>query len=181
MFTWLVKKATGAVREVWQEIEKKLKDACKLGQKAAQNFGTDLDTYAGRRFEEIGASYLKEFKDRLDLAEVADKDSPPLILAKIELNVFWDRVQELKPKLVEEILSAYAEWMKMWAQIGKEAEMKQVVYQKVDYFAFAMREASLKELLDRVARLKSLDKAWRAANPEKSTRFLSPRALLHLE
>jgi len=183
MFNRLVKKATRAVREAWQEIEqeKKLKDAYKRGQKAAQSFGTHLDTYTVRRFAEIGASCLKEFRDRLDLAEIVDKDDPPLILAKIELKVFWDRVQELKPELVEEILTACAEWMKVWAQMGKEAEMKQLIEQKVDYFAFAMRDVSLKELLDRVDRLKPVDEAWRAANPEKSARFLPPRALLHLE
>src|SRR5262249_15947335 len=142
MFIRLVKKTTRAVREAWQEIEqeKKLKDAYKRGQKAAQSFGTHLDTYTVRRFAEIGASYLKEFRDRLDLAEIVDKDDPPLILAKIELKVFWDRVQELKPELVEEIVTGWGEWMKGWAEMGKEAEMKQLIEQGAPGEGLAMAE-----------------------------------------
>jgi hypothetical protein len=172
MFNWLVKKATKAVHEAQEDIEqeKKLKDAVEWGRKTAQSFGADVDAYTGRRFEEIQTNYMKVFKDRLDLAEVDDV-APPLILARIEHKIFLDNVQKLKPQLIEEILTACADWMKVWAQMGNEGEMKQVIEKKVDDFAATMLDVSLRELLDRVDHLKPIDEAWRAANPEKSAQF----------
>jgi hypothetical protein len=177
MFNWLVKKATKAVHEAQDEIEqeKKRKEAIEWGRKAAQSFGADLDAYAGRRFEEIQTKYMKVFRDRLDLAAV-DDEAPPLILARIEHKIFLDNVQKLKPQLVEEILTACADWMKVWAQMGNEGEMKQVIEKKVDDFALTMMlEAGLTELLSRVDHLKPLDEAWRAANPEKSAQYPPPK------
>jgi hypothetical protein len=175
MFNWLVKKATKAVHEAQDEIEqeKKLKEARELGRKAAESFDADVDVYAGHRFEEIQTKYMKVFRDRLDLAAV-DGKAPPLILARIEHKIFLDNLHELKPKLVEEILTACADWMKVLAQMGAEGQMKQVIEKKVDDFAATVLHVSLGELIDRVDHLKPLDEAWRAANPEKSAQFPPP-------
>jgi len=171
-----VKKTTKAVHEAQQEIEqeKKQKEAYELGQKAAQSFGKDVDAFAEPRFEEVRTNYMKVFRERLDQAEI-DDEAPPLILARIEHNVFMDNVQKLKPQLVEEILTACGDWMKVWAQMGNEAEMKQLVEKKVDDCAVTMLDVSLRELLDRVDRLKPLDDAYRAANPEKSAQYPPPQ------
>ena len=173
MFNWLVKKATKAVHEAQDEIEqeKKLKEAREWGRRTAERFGADVDAYTGRRFEEIQPKYIKVFRDRLDLAAL-DDEAPPLILARIEHKIFLDNVQRLKPQLIEEILTACADWMKVWAQMGSEGEMKQVIEKKVDDFAVTMMiGASLTGLFSRLDHLKPVDEAWRAANPEKSAQF----------
>jgi hypothetical protein len=173
MFNWLAKKTAKAAQEAQQKIEqeKKLKQARELGRKAAQSFDADVDAYAGRRFEEIQTNYMKVFRDRLDLAAV-DNEAPPLISARIEHKIFLENVQKLKPQLIEEILTACADWMKVWAQMGNEGEMKQVIEKKVDDFAVTMMiGVSLTELFSRLDHLKPVDEAWRAANPEKSAQY----------
>lgn len=175
MFKWFVRKATRAVHEARQEIDSEIKnkEAYEKGQQAARAFNTAVDAHTGPRFEQLQTNFMKVLNDRLDLAAV-DQEVPPLVSARVEHRVFLDNVNKLKPQLMEETLSACKDWMDVWAQLGNESEMKQLIERKIDDFTAQMLDVSLRELLSRVDTLKPLDEAWRAANPDKSAQYPPP-------
>lgn len=175
MFNWFIKRTAKAVAEIQKDEEekKKLQDAYDLGQKAAQQFRADVDAFASSRFAILLRNYMKVFRERLDGIE-KDAEAPPLILARIEHNIFMENVKKLKPQVEKEIWDAQAAWIKPFETIGVMDEMRRFVESKVDDLSTQMLETSLNELLSRVDYLKPLDSAWRDANPEKSVQFPPP-------
>jgi hypothetical protein len=166
MFNWLSRKAAKTGLGASQESE----ESSLSSQKFIEGFLAELEANTTPTFALIKKNYMAFFRERLDIAE-KNQEVPPLSSAEAELQAFLQELEKLKLEVLEEICATYKERLESFSAMGIDGEVKNAIAKKVDDFAIGILDASLKELLDRFDYLSPLDKAWRAANPQKSTSY----------
>jgi hypothetical protein len=166
MFNWLSRKAAKTGLEASQESE----ESSLSSQKVIEDFFAELEADTTPTFALIKKNYMAFFRERLDIAE-KNQEVPPLSSAEAELQAFLQELEKFKLEVLEEICATYKERLESFSAMGIDGEIKNAIAKKVDDFAIGILDASLKELLDRVDYLRPLDKAWRTANPQKSTSY----------
>jgi hypothetical protein len=126
--------------------------------------------YQRARFGSVHADYLTIFRDRLQNA-MRSEESPPLLVAKIEVELFSEQLQKLRSKMFEETVRAMAHWFEAAEKVGARSEIDALLKQSIEQFCLAIGSEALTLAEGYAALLKDADAAWRHKYPEKVARL----------
>src|SRR5262245_64421996 len=79
-------------------------------QEPADHMARALQEYQQARFGPVHLDYLNIFKGRLQNA-LQSEDLPPLLLAKIEVELFSQQIEKLKARMFDETVRAMTHWL----------------------------------------------------------------------
>src|SRR5262249_39620391 len=142
----------------FRKNEKQVPDAYELGRRMAESTNADIEAYMEARFypgiQGIGDVVFGDFKS---------PDVPPFVLARMDLKIFLDRLDDyLRPRVLPQLRSAVAEWIKLATEAGVSAEIERLIEHHYNQLKDAMAAAAFQRLLDMTDFLKEADDRWRA-------------------
>ena len=144
-------------------------------QEAADHMVRALHEYQQARFGPVHADYLKIFSDRLKNALQSD-DSPPMLVAKVEVELFAEQIEKLKSRMFEATVRAMTHWFDVAEKVGARSEIESLLQQSVARFCQAIGSDALKIAESYAELLRDADAAWRQKYPERISDFDKPSA-----
>ena len=132
-----------------------------------------LHEYQQARFGSVQADYLKIFQDRLNNALRSD-DAPPMLIAKVEVELFAGQIDKLKSRMFDETVRATTHWFDLAEKVGARAEIELLLKQSVAQFCQAIGSEALKIAETYAELLREADAAWRQKYPDKISDFDKP-------
>lgn len=160
MFGWFQK----------SKIDPALALAYEKGQQASHQFASDLKKFMEVRFKPTFDSFLGVLQQQLN-ACLTPTNSPPIITARIQYQVFIENVDELPAKMRADIVDALSGWMQVADQIQLREMFLELIDVTIKDYCDDLRQTGLQRLLDMAYALKAAEDPWRAANPELSAKF----------
>lgn len=145
----------------------------KMGQRAANSYAEDLDTFMVARFEPVYQNLMGVLDDRLE-SVYDDPNGPPILLAKVEYKAFLDNVQEMRPRMEGEINAAMSEWLSVASEMGMREDFDRLATARLNSFYERLTINGFQALMDKTDKLGPADIKWRTENPELATRFPEP-------
>jgi hypothetical protein len=139
-------------------------------QATGEHMARAFHDYQRARFGSVHADYLTIFRDRLQNA-MRSEESPPLLVAKIEVELFSEQLQKLRSKMFEETVRAMAHWFDAAEKVGARSEIDALLEQSIEQFCLAIGSEALTLAEGYAALLKDADAAWRQKYPEKVARL----------
>jgi hypothetical protein len=149
-------------------------NANQVSAETGDHIGRALQEYQQARFGPVHFDYLSIFKGRLQSA-LESHDSPPLLLAKIEVELFSQQIEKLRSRMFDETSRAMTHWLDLAEKVGARSEIDALLKQSIEEFCQVIGADALKIAESYAALLKEADAAWRQKNPEKAAR-LDPAA-----
>jgi hypothetical protein len=137
---------------------------------AGDHVARALQEYQNARFGPVHFDYLSIFKGRLENALRSD-DSPPLVLAKIEVELFSQQIGKLRSRMLDETVRAMMHWLEVADKVGARSEIDALLKHSTEQFCQAIGSDALKVAESYADLLKKADTAWRQKYPEKAARF----------
>jgi hypothetical protein len=134
-----------------------------------------LHEYQQARFGSVHAHYLKIFRDRLNNALQSD-GSPPMHVAKVEVELFAQQIEKLKSRMFDETVRAMTHWFDVADKVGVRSEIESLLKQSVAQFCQAIGSDALKIAEGYAELLRDAEAAWRRKYPEKIAEFDKPSA-----
>jgi hypothetical protein len=150
-------------------------NAFQAGQETADHMVRALREYQRARFGSVHADYLKIFRDRLENALRSD-DSPPLLVAKVEVDLFAEQIEKLKSRMFGETVRAMTHWFDLAEKVGARSEIDVLLEQSVAQFCQAIGSDALKIAESYADYLRDADAAWRQKYPERIADIDKPSA-----
>jgi len=145
-------------------------NAEQVGEQASDHMARALQEYQQARFGPVHFDYLSIFKGRLENALRSD-DSPPLLLAKIEVELFSQQIEKLRSRMLDETVRAMTHWLDVAEQVGARPEIDALLKHSTEEFCQVIGSDALKVAESYADLLKKADAAWRQKYPEKAARF----------
>jgi hypothetical protein len=139
-------------------------------EQAGDHMARALQQYQQARFGPVHFDYLSIFKGRLEHALRSD-DSPPLLLAKIEVELFSQQIEKLSSRMLAETVRAMTHWLDVAEKVGARSEIDALLKHSTEQFCQAIGSDALKIAESYADLLKKADVAWRQKYPEKAARF----------
>jgi hypothetical protein len=150
-------------------------NASQAGQDTGDQMVRALHEYQQARFGSVHADYLKIFRDRLNNALQSD-GSPPMLVAKVEVELFAEQIERLKSRMFEETVRATTHWFDIAEKVGARSEIESLLKQSIARFCQAIGADALKIAESYAEPLKDADAAWRQKYPERIADFDKPSA-----
>jgi hypothetical protein len=132
----------------------------------AEHMARAFHEYQKALFGPVQTNYLTIFRDRLHNALRSD-DAPPLLVAKVEVELFAGQIDKLKSRMFDETVRAMAHWFNVAEQVGARAEIEALLKQSIEQFCQAIGSDALTIAESYADLLKDADAAWRQKYPEK--------------
>jgi hypothetical protein len=149
--------------------------ACQAGQDTGDHMVRALHEYQQARFGSVHVDYLKIFRDRLKNA-LQSRDSPPLLVAKVEVELFAEQIEKLKSRMFDETVRAMTHWLDVADKVGARSEIELLLKQSAAQFCQAIGADALKIAESYAELLRDADAAWRQKYPEKISDLDKPLA-----
>lgn len=149
------------------EEQQKLDDAFEYGRKVAQSMDQEIEQFMRQRFGHVKDAYLKILEGSYHDAK-ARTDHSPIIIARIDRDLFNENVSGTRDKMREEILSKMETWQSVMAQMGNTGDIERLVDSKLDAFESDMNFAGINLFMEHADELKEADDLWRQVNPEQA-------------
>jgi hypothetical protein len=140
------------------------------GHETAQHMARAFHEYQQALFGPVQTNYLTIFRDRLHNALRSD-DAPPLLVAKVEVELFAGQIEKLKSRMFDETVRAMAHWFNVAEKVGARVEIEALLKQSIEQFCQAIGSDALKIAESYADLLKDADAAWRQKYPEKAARL----------
>jgi hypothetical protein len=147
--------------------------ANQAGQETADHMARALQEYQQARFGRVHFDYLSIFRGRLQNALQSD-DLPPLILAKIEVELFSQQIENLRSRMVDETARAMTHWLEVAEKVGARSEIDALLKHSIDQFCEAIGSDALTVAESYADLLKAADAAWRQKYSEKAAQLQKP-------
>jgi hypothetical protein len=148
----------------------KVTRAYEEGRQTAEHFSNDLDRLFQVRFGPVADGYLSvvqgQFNKSLD-----PTDAPPIVIARIEFDVFRENVTELRNKMTAEIEATLSDHLKIADMLDSRDKFVELIEAKVQAYCDKLTQDGLQRLIDMANALKLADGQWRVAHPELSAKF----------
>lgn len=145
--------------------------AYQLGADMGRQMGDAVNEFIEPRFATVGDGYLNVLRDRLRLC-FDDTRAPPIVLARIEYNIFKDNVIELKSKMPDEFQMYLSDWYNAADIVGIRTDLDQLIAQRVGDFSSNLLLRGLNVMTNEYGdALISADAAWRSRYPERAAQF----------
>jgi hypothetical protein len=144
--------------------------ADQTGQETADHMARALQEYQQARFGQVHFDYLSIFRGRLQNALQSD-DLPPLLLAKIEVELLSQQIENLRSRMFDETVRAMTHWLDVAEKVGARSEIDALVKHSIDRFCEAIGSDALQVAESYADLLKAADAAWRQKHPEKAARL----------
>jgi hypothetical protein len=144
--------------------------AFQQGHQMAQEMASSLDEFMTARFAQANAALLDVLRGRLDGCR-EPADAPPLIVARIQYEIFLEQLQELRPRMLDDTNAAMAKWLELGELVGVRSDFDRLIKKRIDDLQTAMSFEALEVLMDRVDELKVADEKWRGIHRVLSARF----------
>jgi hypothetical protein len=145
-------------------------EAYKQGKRMVESMTADLQQFMSTRFDPVFDGYVGALTERFET--VYDNDeAPPIILARIEFDIFNDHVRELREKMGAEVNAAMREWLETADLIGGRSDFQKLIDTTIGSFQDRLTMTGLQAFIDRADDLKVADDKWRKANPERAAQF----------
>jgi len=141
-----------------------------VGQETADHMVRALQEYQQARFGPVHFEYLSIFRGRLQNA-LQSEVSPPLLLAKIEVELFSQQIEKLKSRMLDETVRAMTHWLAVAEKVGARSEIDALVNHSIDQFCRAIGSDALEVAESYADLLKAADAAWRQKYPEKAAQL----------
>ena len=145
-------------------------DPKQMGQKAAQSFAADLERLMEGRFKPVSVAFLDQVQGQYNKC-MAPTTAPPIVMARVEYNVFVENVDGIRAKMMDEITARLSGWMDLADQMQSRDKLTEHIQGTVDRFCRDLSDAGLQRFLDMVYAQKLADDQWRVAHPELSAKF----------
>jgi hypothetical protein len=145
-------------------------NAAQAGAETSDHMTRALREYQQARFGQVHFDYLSIFKGRLENALRSD-DSPPLMLAKIEVELFSQQIEKLKSRMFDETVRAMTHWLDVADRVGARSEIDALLKHSIEQFCQVIRSDALTVAESYADLLKEADAAWRQKYPEKAARL----------
>jgi hypothetical protein len=139
-------------------------------QETGVHMARALHNYQQARFGSVHADYLKIFRDRLQSA-LRSEESPPLHVAKVEVELFSEQIQNLRSRMFAETVRAMPHWFDAAEKVGARPEIDALLKQSIEQFCLSIGSEALKIAEGYAGLLRDADVAWRTKYPEKVARF----------
>ena len=141
--------------------------ACELGRRTAESANADIKAYMQTRFYPTIPGTVDAVFGGFESPDV-----PPFVLARTDLKMFLERLDdELRPRVLPQLLRATAGWDSTMQQAGLGAEFECLIEQHYNRLKSALVLAAFQRFLDMADILKAADDNWRTANPEKAAQI----------
>jgi hypothetical protein len=154
MFGWFRKKDTPA-------------DAYEYGRRVAATMHEELTAYT--------REHLYPAADKVPDAVFGNSespDAPPLVIARIDLKVFIENLEEkLRPAVVPQLRNAISGWIDVMTEAGMSEEVERLIEHHYSEFKASLVMIAFQRLLDMTDDLKPADDRWRADHPEKAAQI----------
>lgn len=150
----------------------KLTRAYQLGREVAESFANDLEKLMEIRFRPWAEGYLNVVQKQYNAA-LNPTNAPPIIVAKVEYQIFLEKVNALRDKMGEEIRATLSDHMRIADQVDMRDQFNQLIDVTISNYYRKLIEDGLQRLLDMGHALKAADDEWRPAHPELSAKFPS--------
>jgi len=145
-------------------------NASPVGQGTEDHMVRALQEYQQARFGSVQADYLKIFRDRLNNALRSD-DAPPLLVAKVEVELFAGQIDKLKSRMFDETVRATTHWFDLAEKVGVRSEIEVLLKQSITQFCQTIGSEALKIAETYAELLREADAAWRQKYPDKIADF----------
>ena len=145
-------------------------NAYQAAHETGDHMARALREYQKVRFGPVHANYLIIFRDRLKNALLSE-DAPPLLVAKVEVELFAGQIEKLKSRMFDESVAAMAHWFDVAARVGVRSEIEVLLKQSIEQFCQAIGSDALKIAEGYADLLRDADAAWRQKYPEKAARL----------
>ena len=140
------------------------------GRETAEHMARAFHDYQKALFGPVQTNYLTIFRDRLHNALRSD-DAPPLLVAKVEVELFAGQIEKLKSRMFDETVRAMAHWFDVAEKVGARVEIEALLKQSIEQFCQAIGSDALKIAESYADLLKDADAAWRQKYPDKVARL----------
>jgi hypothetical protein len=162
MFDWLRKKPLTA-----GEVK-----AYQSGQDFGAQMAQAFIAYQKKRFGPVHDNYLNVLRERLQNA-VRSEDAPPLLIAKIEGDLFVENLDKLKMQMFDETIAAMADWLNIAQQLDLRPQIEKTIADSVFEFCENLGADAEQVVMDYNVVLRDADAAWRRRYPDKVAQFTS--------
>ncbi len=139
--------------------------AYEKGRNVASQYMGEMMSYVDLRAAQIERNYLEVFQGTLDRAR-EQVDHSPLLLARVEYDVFRENVDTAIDKLVDETKATLSEWDELHEMLGNSNEVDTAIYTYVSDRIGTLKITALERMMQYVDRLKEADDEWRRNHPE---------------
>ena len=160
MFDWLGKKPLTA-----DDVK-----AYQGGQDLGAEMGQAFNDYQRKRFGPVHNSYLNVLRERLQSA-LRSEEAPPLIIAKIESDLFVENLNELKMKMFDETMVAMSDWLDVAQKVGVRPDDEKTLADSIFDFCENLGMAAVKVVEEYQAVLRDADAGWRKRYPDRAAQF----------
>lgn len=146
------------------EIAASVGKATEMGREIGRQFNDQVSAYIDLRCSQIEPAFLRVFQKTLDNARYQEEHSP-LMLARIEYDLFIENVDESTEKLITETKAAHSEWNDLHATIGVTDDIDKLLRTLIGAKSEDFKLVGLKLLLENADIIKRADEDWRIKFP----------------
>lgn len=118
------------------------KKAYEMGREAADATFTAVSDYLDQRLPEVATRLVDAFRQRLG-AVLHRPEHPPVLLAKIEFDIFQQQLDTFQDQLNSEVNQNLNDWIGIAEQMGTRALIDQFVQNRTFMAKIAIWEASI--------------------------------------
>lgn len=141
--------------------------AFEKGREIGAVYSDQASAYIDGRMAHIEQAFLTVLQKRLDTARYQEEHSPVLV-ARVEYDLFVENVENSALKLVEETKAALSEWDSFHAEIGVSDDIDRLAAALVQAKTDNLKELGLNVVLANAEILKVADAQWRVRFPERA-------------
>lgn len=162
---WMQNFFSGGKQEM-KELQQ-LDAALEYGHKVASSVDAEMEQLIAIRFGHIKTDYLNILNGNQEDAKKR-MDHSPIIVARVDFDLFNENVANTREKMRVEILQQMAEWQKLFNQMGANDDIERLADSKLHAFVSYMQLAGIDKFMEHADELRMADDTWRAANPEQA-------------
>lgn len=148
----------------------KITRAYQQGRETAESLSNDLERLLQVRYGPVAEGYLSVVQGQLNKC-FNPTDAPPIVVGRIEFDVFRENVTKLRKTMPAEIEATLSEHLEIADLLELRDKFVELIQVKVQAYCDKLTEDGLQRLLDMANALKLADKQWRVAHPELSAKF----------
>ena len=159
---------------MWRKKKKKLTEGEQKALDMGRQFFDDIDRafeeFLEYRFTPVQKNYLDILRGRFQEA-LHGENAPPLTLARIEYKIFLEQLDDMRPKMAEEIYTHMENCVKVADEVGVRSEVDYYFEQRIEQFATDLSMEGLNLLDEYSVPITDAEKKWRQENPERAAEF----------
>jgi len=131
-------------------------------------YSDQAGAYIDGRMAAIEERFLGVRQNQLDAARY-QVDHSPVLVARVEFDLFVENVEKSASKIIEEVKVALTDWDAFHAEIGVTDDIERLTAALVHAKHDNLKEAGLQTVLANAEIVKAADAQWRGKFPERAT------------